>query len=356
MRKWISLVLAIVLAVGLAYWWQNGKGGFSWEKFAAAGAQVNLGWLSAAAGITLAAYGLRGLRWGLMMKGVCDRPNVWKLITAQFTGFAAVAILGRPGELVRPSLIAAQQGVSLQSQMAIWFLERVFDLLMVMVLFGFSLSQLGPGTIERVGPTLGWLLRSGGGLAATAATGCVLFIMGLRYLSGPIEKLMESVARRLPESIGSRLMSLYRSFSGGIVAMQSSRDILLLLLYSAVHWGMVVAMFYCLCQGFEPTSKLSVLDGMVIYGFIAFGAIVQLPGVGGGIQIVTVLVLTELYGLGLEAAGMMGLLVWAIAFLLSVPLGLIFALTYGLGLGELRGMASDSSVRSQDSSTVKCQS
>ncbi len=356
-RRLVPLALLAVLVAGIVYWWRNnGRSGFSWDKFLAAGAQVDWRWLAGAGTLILVAYVLRGLRWGVMMKPVCESPQLGKLIGSQFTGFAAVAILGRPGELVRPALIASQQGVSVQSQMAIWFIERIFDLLLVMTLFGFSLSQLGAGTLERVGTTLGWLLKSGGGVAGVSAAACVGLIVSLRYLSGPVERLVTRIAGWLPAAIGSKLVWLYQSFAEGIGAIRSTREILVVLAYSVAHWGAIVGMFYCLCQGFGPTRHLSALDGMVIYGFIAFGSIVQLPGVGGGIQIVTTLVLTELYGVGLEAAGLMGILVWMFGFILSVPLGLGFALIYGLRLGELRGMAQDSSARSQDSSTAKYQS
>ena len=37
-------------------------------------------------------------------------------------------------------------------------------------------------------------------------------------------------------------------------------------------------------------------------GFVSFGSIVQIPGIGGGMQVVSVLVLTELFGVRLELA------------------------------------------------------
>ena len=53
---------------------------------------------------------------------------------------------------------------------------------------------------------------------------------------------------------------------------------------------------------------------------------VQIPGVGGGMQIVTVLVLTEFYGVGLEAASSVALTLWLISFVVIVPDRLGFGL------------------------------
>ena len=61
---------------------------------------------------------------------------------------------------------------------------------------------------------------------------------------------------------------------------------------------------------------------MILLGFVAFGSVVQIPGVGGGMQIATVLVLTEFFGIGLEAASGIALVLWIITFVAIVPIGL----------------------------------
>jgi hypothetical protein len=58
--------------------------------------------------------------------------------------------------------------------------------------------------------------------------------------------------------------------------------------------------------------------------------------VGGGVQIVTVLVLTELYGVTLEAASGVALVLWITTFVGIVPLGLALAFREGLGWRSLR--------------------
>ena len=56
-------------------------------------------------------------------------------------------------------------------------------------------------------------------------------------------------------------------------------------------------------------------------GFVSFGSIVQIPGVGGGMQVVAVLVLTELFGVRLELAIAFALFLWIITFVAIVPAG-----------------------------------
>jgi hypothetical protein len=63
---------------------------------------------------------------------------------------------------------------------------------------------------------------------------------------------------------------------------------------------------------------------------------VQIPGVGGGMQIATVLVLTEFFGVGLAPASGIALILWFISFVMIVPFGLVLAFHEGIQWRNLR--------------------
>jgi len=71
-------------------------------------------------------------------------------------------------------------------------------------------------------------------------------------------------------------------------------------------------------------------------GFLAFGGVIQIPGVGGGMQVVAVLVLTELFRLPLEVSSSIALVLWIISFVVVVPPGLLLALHAGIRWSALR--------------------
>jgi glycosyltransferase 2 family protein len=75
---------------------------------------------------------------------------------------------------------------------------------------------------------------------------------------------------------------------------------------------------------------------VILLGFVAFGSALQIPGVGGGMQIAAVLVLTEFYGLGISVASGIALVWWIISFVSVVPLGIAFAFHEGIKFGALR--------------------
>jgi hypothetical protein len=78
-------------------------------------------------------------------------------------------------------------------------------------------------------------------------------------------------------------------------------------------------------------------------GFVAFGTVIQLPGIGGGMQMVSVLVLHEIFGIPVEVATSMTLVIWIITFVILVPVGIPLALHEGLNWKKLKALREEAS-------------
>jgi hypothetical protein len=74
-------------------------------------------------------------------------------------------------------------------------------------------------------------------------------------------------------------------------------------------------------------------------GFVSFGSIVQIPGIGGGLQITTIIVLTGLCRVSLEAASGIAMFLWILTWLAIVPAGLLCALHRGWNFKKIRQLA-----------------
>jgi hypothetical protein len=66
--------------------------------------------------------------------------------------------------------------------------------------------------------------------------------------------------------------------------------------------------------------------------------VVQLPGVGGGSQILTIVALTEVYDLPPEVATSAAVVLFLLTFMAVVPTAAILAVRQGLTWGKLRMM------------------
>jgi hypothetical protein len=69
----------------------------------------------------------------------------------------------------------------LTSQLAAWFLERIFDLLFALFIFGYGLSRLSVSHGHVGGPALQWLFQVGGGLVLILSALCLGLLVFLRH-------------------------------------------------------------------------------------------------------------------------------------------------------------------------------
>ena len=87
--------------------------------------------------LTYLAYVLRAVRWRIFLKPVCKTTTA-RLLAPQFIGFSALALLGRAGEMIRPYIIAKKERLTFTSQIAVWGVERIFDMGAFAVLLALS--------------------------------------------------------------------------------------------------------------------------------------------------------------------------------------------------------------------------
>lgn len=327
-----------MLLIALAVWvvvhrWQ--KSGFQWAVFAAAFSHLQWRWLLASQLLVLLTYYGRCLRWEVMLRPLNPRPSMRNLFSATAIGFTAIVLFGRAGEMVRPYLISVKEKVPFSSQVAAWFLERIYDLLVVLGLFGFALWQMR-GLEGKVGPALGWMLHFGGQVVGIASAACLLVLLFVRQFSNTALRRMREGLAFLPEKYFEKVDQLLTAFVQGLESTKSHTFVLLLVAYTLLEWAIIAGCYICIFRAFPQTAHFGIIDVLVFLGFVALGSSLQIPGIGGGMQVVSVLVLTELYGLGLEAASGVTLVVWMITWVVIVPVGLILSFTEGLQWSKLR--------------------
>ncbi len=119
----IVLVVLCLLIYLQVRTWKN----FDWGVFWSRTDHVNPLGLIAGIALTYLAYVLRAVRWRIFLKPVCKTTTA-RLLGPQFIGFSALALLGRAGEMVRPYIIAKKERLTFTSQIAVWGVERIFDM------------------------------------------------------------------------------------------------------------------------------------------------------------------------------------------------------------------------------------
>ena len=84
--------------------------------------------------------------------GLSRLPPYGFCLSGQILGFSSIFLVGRPGELVRPAYIAKKENVPMSAMIAIWLLERVLDIIAMVVLFAAAIysEPVNPDTAQGV--------------------------------------------------------------------------------------------------------------------------------------------------------------------------------------------------------------
>ena len=344
-RGWrAKAVLAVAALLVVAWLIYRARGGsFQWQLFLNTLSRVDWAWLTVSIVLILLTYWGRALRWEVMLRPLGRSLTIRKLTYDTVIGFTAVVLLGRAGEVVRPYLIAVSAGVPFSSQVAAWMLERILDLLAVLLLFGFALAWM-PTQGLALGPALRWVLGAGGYVVGAIGLACLVFLVLFRNFSITAQGRILSAVTFLPKNYYKRVELMLGAFSQGMEATREWRSLVLLLLYTLLEWALIVASYYALFLSLPITSSLKLTDVVITLGFMAFGSLIQIPGIGGGIQVVSVLVLTEIYRIPLESAAGVAIFIWIITFVVVVPLGFVCAFHEGLTWRKLRQLPKDVSL------------
>ena len=335
--KWVVAVAVLAALVSVAWLWLRNRG-FDWAVFWATTAGLSWPWLSAALVLVMVSYLGRALRWAVLMRPVKPHPSLGGLFSSTLIGFTAITLLGRPGEFVRPYLISVRQRVPLSSQLAALLLERIYDLLAALVVFGFALSRVRHSEVHA-GPALSWVLAVGGWAATAVGAASLVVLVLIRQYAEKMRLRLLDALRFVPARHHARVERLVTAFVQGVESTRSSVAVVQLIAYTVLEWVIIAGCLYAIVRAYgHLLLAFGVVDVMILLGFIAFGAVIQIPGIGGGVQVVSVLVLTELFHVPLEAATSVAMVSWFITFVAVVPVGVLLGLREGLNWSKLKSL------------------
>jgi uncharacterized membrane protein YbhN (UPF0104 family) len=308
---------------------------FRWDLLLATLNDVDRRWLTASICLILLSNVGRALRWQVMLRPFGHPLGVWRLTSDTAIGLTAGVLLGRVGEVVRPYLIAVQSGLPFSSQAAAWLLERMLDLLAVLLLCGYALIRIPPDS-WRLGPKVQDALVAGGYSLALAGALCLVLLLAFRQPNGAALRRILSAITFLPEHQRQRIAGMLQAFSQGVECTRDLRLLARLLGYTLLEWAVIVAGTFALFRGFQATHVFGFLDVLVLVAFMTLGSLIQVPGLGGGVQVASIVALTKIYGVPLESATGIVIVLWFVSSIAIVPFGIACAFHEGLNWSKLK--------------------
>jgi len=294
-------------------------------------------------GVVLAAaltYMVRAWRWGDLLAPI-TRLSYSRLLSATIVGFAAGLLVPRAGEVVRPYLAARRGGVRTSAAFASIILERLFDLIAVLGLFGLYLYVLPPPKAQTRGPLLD-VLKAGGAAAALAALGVGFLLVAFHFRAERVMSAIDRLLGRLPARIASGISQALRSFGEGLSVLQAPAPHLLKVLgQSFLVWLIIGVGFFWNNRAFGV--ELPLHASFLLVGLLTVGVAIPTPGMVGGFHEAYRLALTEVYGVDKTTAAAAGIAAHALTNIPVLFMGLWFLKHEGLTFGKVAEMTESSS-------------
>src|SRR5579872_2332641 len=326
----VFLILAVLIYLQYRHWQS-----FDWGTFWAQTHRIKKLHVLHAIALIYIGYVMRAVRWKIFLQPVRPKATIMDMVSPTLIGFTGLALLGRAGEFIRPYLIARRTDLPFSSQLAVWAVERIFDVgaftvLMVLAIFLPSALPAIPHPEYYV------RFREGGFLLVGVVLLLTVGAIVIRRSGDSVAQMVESRFGHLSSNIGHRLGQKVREFGQGLDTIHSPLALILLTVVSVGMWYVIALAYQEVTHSYDvPSLEIPVSQLLILMGASMLGSMLQLPAVGGGSQMATIAALSSVFDVPPEMAASCGILLWLVTFAAVIPLGLALSHHERLSLRKL---------------------
>lgn len=228
--------------------------------------QARIGNIAAAAVIFFASLPIRGERWRLLLDNIGvkatlrDSSEIFML-----AWFANSLIPAKMGDVYRGYLARKTWGVSISKSLGTIYIERIYDVLMLVILMGVSsLLVFGsdiPAEIRIV-------------IALGFSTIIILIALVLAFSKGKI-----AISNRLPEKI----RIIFVNFTEGLQESTRKDSIFSVIVYTVLIWAMETSRLYCVVESLSSVQSTGISLSMIVFVALAASLLSAFPATPGGL-------------------------------------------------------------------------
>jgi len=274
---------------------------------------VNYFWIVVSLFLGLLSHISRTIRWNLLIEPLGRKPRILNTFLAVMVGYLMNLALPRMGEISRCGVIARYEKISFTKLVGTVVLERLIDVLMLLVLLAIVvLTQFGQ-VLEflKNNPEVNEKLQKV--IYSPILIGGVLLFLVVLWISR--HKIRES-------SLMKKAMGFVIQFVEGFRSIGKMKKIGAFIFHSIFIWVMYYLMTYLIFFSFGFTSHLGPLAGLTVFVLGSFGMVAPVQG-GIGAWHFMVIEGLALYGVDKADGKVFALLAHGTSTIMLIVLGLI---------------------------------
>ena len=325
-NQWI-LGLVVLLALIALVVWGRGRIHFDFSVFRAQLALANWPRIAFATGCIYFGYVFRSVRWAMLLRHNKKVPPL-SLLGTQVIGFAAVALIGRIADPVRPYLVSRKTRLPLTNQIAVYIVERLFDAGAMALIFSSVIVLTGwfgePGALPHAE-----IVRQAGnwGLILTILGAC--FLVAVRMAGSMVATFFERGFGLLSARLGQAAGNKIRTFRSGLDTMRTFADFSIVAGLSIGMWLLIALAYMETMRAFTASPELAQITparSVLLMAVSGVSSSIQLPVLGWFTQIgVVAATLVSFFGASPEASTACAATLLLVTFISIIPIGVVWA-------------------------------
>ena len=290
------------------------------------------GLLAAGVGCLFGTYLLRAVRWRIMLAPL-GAVSLGYAFRATVIGFATSFVLpARAGEFIRPWLVARREGLDPTATFATIIVERMLDLVAVLVLLGVFLVAFDPG-LAALDPALFAAVRGGGLAAAGAAIAGMGVLMVCASRPDLLTRIVAALTGWLPAKPRTLVRDLAAGFAGGLAVVKDPARLGVALAWSVPLWLVIAAQIWVVSRALGVAMPAA--GSLLIMALLVVGVAVPTPGAVGGFHEAYRIGATAFFGADNDHAVGAAIVLHAVGFVPTLIAGAWMMAREGLSFSRL---------------------
>lgn len=241
----------------------------------------------------------RALRWRYFLDPLKKNIGLDILFSSMMVGYMMNSIIPRSGEVYRPVLLANKEKISKASAFGTILVERIFDILTLLISFGVCLVYFKQKLSQNFGQ---YNLEAVSLYTAMVVLVFVSIIILILFNLEKSEIIIEKITKKiLPERFHQKVQKLFVSLINGFLFIRNPKYFFQIFFLSVLLWVTYGFSTYLTLCAFN--INLNALDVNLLLTMITFSLTIPLPANSAGIfHLFASATLVNIFGIDKEAA------------------------------------------------------
>lgn len=276
LRKHVKFIILLLFALFLL--WFFGRN-LDWKLVRESLSRADAFYITLSVVIICIGYFLRAVRWQVLLAPI-TASNLRELFATTTVGFAAIFLVGRAGEIVRPMWLPMRDNrVRPSAALVTLGLERIFDLAALVCFFALNLIWFKPPAgRER---EFEFVEFAGFAMLAGVVAAFVALALYQRCQQRVIDWLRRFTAKEwFPRRLRRVIISVMEKLAGALSIMKDGRELFMVSFWTFLLWAAIALPTWLVLLAFD--LQITFGDSLFIMGFAAVSSVVPTPGGAAG--------------------------------------------------------------------------